>query len=229
MQTIIQAPTPDLEQSLSFYKKLNFQVIQEGNTVLVSDDQFTIQINPDRMARIGLVLHAANWTDTIHQLKKITPILEIKSGYLVGSPSGVWVYLSNTSLLPTSFDQPIQRTTLGNFAGISIESIPIEQSIEFWMKLGFNEKSGSLDQGWVCVRNAEGFMVSIMKPMSCPHLFFSPGLTFFNGKSNPSIIGEIRAKEIPITEEITHFNPNGEVDNVIIRDPGGLSAFIFND
>lgn len=48
-------------------------------------------------------------------------------------------------------------------------------------------------------------------------------------KSNLAIIQKIRDLQIPITEEITHFNKEGIVDNIIIRDPGGLGFFIFND
>jgi hypothetical protein len=69
-----------------------------------------------------------------------------------------------------------------------------------------------------------------MKPFSCPHLFFNPSLTFFNGKeNNPKVIQKIRDLNIPITQEITAFNEEGLVDNIIIRDPGGLGFFVFND
>ena len=43
------------------------------------------------------------------------------------------------------------------------------------------------------------------------------------------LIQKIRDLKIPITEEITVFNDQGVVDNIIIRDPGGLGFFIFND
>ncbi len=68
-----------------------------------------------------------------------------------------------------------------------------------------------------------------MKPNACPHLFFNPSLTYFNGKNNIDIIAKIRALNISITEEITHFNKEGKVDNIIIRDPGGFGFFLFND
>jgi hypothetical protein len=68
-----------------------------------------------------------------------------------------------------------------------------------------------------------------MKPQTCPHLFFNPSLNFFNGEDNISIISKIRSLDIPITEEITHFNKENKVDNIIIRDPGGYGFFLFND
>ena len=43
------------------------------------------------------------------------------------------------------------------------------------------------------------------------------------------VIGKVRELGIPIAEEITHFNKEGLVDNIIIRDPGGYGFFIFSD
>ena len=52
----------------------------------------------------------------------------------------------------------------------------------------------------------------------------------FNGKeNNPKVIQNIRNVGIPIAEEITTFNKEGIVDNIIIQDPGGYGFFIFND
>jgi hypothetical protein len=69
-----------------------------------------------------------------------------------------------------------------------------------------------------------------MKPNICPHLFFNPSMTYFNGKEgNPKVIAKVRELDIPIAEEITHFSKDGSVDNIIIRDPGGYGFFLFND
>lgn len=43
------------------------------------------------------------------------------------------------------------------------------------------------------------------------------------------MIEAVRKAGIPITEEITHFNSEGIVDNIIIRDPGGYGFYVFND
>lgn len=75
----------------------------------------------------------------------------------------------------------------------------------------------------------DGFVISLMKPFSCPHLFFNPSMTYFNGKDNLAVIRKIREAGIPITQEITAFNTEGIADNVILRDPGGYGFFVFND
>ena len=69
----------------------------------------------------------------------------------------------------------------GNFAGLSIEAVDIERTIQFWELLGYKKTMGGIEQGWVAFENGTNVGISIMKPMVCPHLFFNPGLTFFNG------------------------------------------------
>src|SRR5690606_15097168 len=110
----------------------------------------------------------------------------------------------------------------------TLESIGINRSFKIWELLGFKHTMGSADQGWVGFSNDE-LSLSIMKPQTCPHLFFNPSLSYFNGKENLNVIQKIRDAGVSITEEITHFNKEGIVDNVIIRDPGGYGFFIFSD
>jgi len=88
---------------------------------------------------------------------------------------------------------------------------------------------GGVEQGWIGLTNDSSFNISIMNALACPHVFFNPSLSYFNGKNNLDIIAKIRAKEIPIAEEVTVFNKEGIVDNIILRDPGGFGFFIFSD
>ncbi len=117
----------------------------------------------------------------------------------------------------------------GNFAGISVEAFDIESTVKFWKALGFEMTQGDIEQGWATFSNGSAVDVSLMTANMCPHLFFNPGLTFFNSGENLENIRLIREAGIPITEEITHFNKEGVVDNIIINDPGGLGFFVFND
>ncbi len=78
--------------------------------------------------------------------------------------------------------------------------------------------------------NNTGVDVSLFKIGSCPHSFTNFSMTYFNGKTeNIEVINRIIKLGIIPVEEITHFNPKGKVDNMIISDPGGLRKFIFND
>ena len=229
MKAVIQTPTNDLQASLNFYSKLNFTVISEQEPTIISDGGAVIEINPDRFARAGLKLYDASWKGKVEILEKLTPVIKIDKGYLLSDPSGTWIYLVEIAEMP-EHNLPDQNTSvLGNLASLSLETISIKSASEIWKILGFSVDMGSEDAGWMSLSNDDGLTISIMKPMNCPHLFFNPSLTYFNGGNNPAIISEIRKLEIAITEEITHFNKEGIVDNIIIRDPGGFGFFIFND
>ena len=229
MNTIIQTPTNGLPVSLEFYKQLEFNVISEASSTIVTDGKVAIEINPDRYARAGVKLYAPSWGDKITDLEKYTTVTKTNEGYLLSDPSGVWMYLiEGQSPVPGS---PAEKSfsVLGNCAGLSLETTDIERSLSIWQTVGFDNITGAIEQGWIACTNAEGHGVSLMKPNACPHLFFNPSLTYFNGKNNIDIIAKIRALNIPITEEITHFNEEGKVDNIIIRDPGGYGFFLFSD
>jgi hypothetical protein len=229
MKTILQTPTNRLETSLDFYSKLEFEVLPNENHTLVSDGKAIIEINPDRFARAGIKLFDVTWEKTVNELEKNTTVIKTDEGYLLSDHSGVWIYLMETQD-KFEFDlSQVSASILGNFAGISLETIAIEQSLGVWQSLGFSKNSGSVEEGWICLMNSDGMTVSIMKPLVCPHLFFNPSLSYFNGENNPAIIEKVRNLNIPITEEITYFNKAGIVDNIIIRDPGGFGFFLFND
>lgn len=225
---IIQTPTPQLDQSLSFYQKLGFTPLTSKNRHFVTDGKVIIEINTDRFARAGIQLYQTSWEKTAQQLKQKTTLINTPNGYLFSTLSGIWVYLIEQA--PPIFDlDNITPAILGNFAGVSLETIAISEAMELWQILGFQKSMGAIAQGWVSLSNKQGASISIMQAKSCPHLFFNPSLTYFNGKNNLAIIDQIKAKAIPITEEITHFNKEGIADNIIIRDPGGFGFFIFSD
>jgi hypothetical protein len=229
MNTFLQTPTNNLRHSLDFYKKLNFKILSSESPALVTDGKAIIEINPDRFARAGIKFYKNNWSTKIELLKKLTKVSTIDNGYLLSDNSGVWIYLlESNSSIKFNLDG-IKNSTLGNFTGLSIETTDIQKSIEVWEILGFSKTMGSVDLGWIAYENNDKMNVNFMQPNSCPHLFFNPSMTYFNGKNNISIIAKIREAGIPITEEITHFNKENIVDNIIIRDPGGYGFFIFSD
>lgn len=229
MQSLIHTPTSKLEDSLAFYQKLNFKVLPAKDRTLVTDGKAVIEINPDRYARAGIKIFKKKWTKEMSKLGKLTSVIKIDNGYLLSDPSGVWIYLMEGELKLRFKPAKKSFSALGNNAGLSFETTDVVRSSAIWEAVGF-KLSGTPDQGWVSCTHADGMMINIMKPLMCPHLFFNPSLTYFNGKeNNPVAIKKIRDLKIPITEEITVFNKEGKVDNVILRDPGGFGFFIFND
>ena len=229
MKTIIQTPTANLKESVEFYTKLNFQIISDEGSIVVTDDQVVIEINPNRFARAGIKIYHSNWKVIVEQLREQTKVIDIENGYLLSDGSGTWIYLINEEWDEMAMTVQLDKSILGNFAGVSLEVIDIEKAMKIYQILGFQPSMGSLEQGWIALTNEEGMSVSLMKPNSCPHLFFNPSLTFFNGKNNLEVIEKVRKLNIPIAEEITHFNKEGKVDNIILRDNGGFGFFLFSD
>jgi hypothetical protein len=226
---IIQTPTPNSKKSIDFYKQLNFEIIQQDDVNFVTDGTVIIEINDNRTARLGIKLYQNSWKSVVNELSKITSVLKQDNGYLLSDSSGSWIYLMEMEN-PVQLDiSTISKSIIGSYAGVSLEVLDIEKTAEIWTLLGFSKTMGSIEQGWVVYGNSEQASVSFMKPNSCPHLFFNPSLTYFNGKDNLTIIENVRKTNLEITEEITVFNDNNIVDNIIIRDPGGLGFFLFSD
>ena len=230
MRTVIQTPTPNVEESKAFYTILGFVSLSTKPTPIFSDGKCIIEINPERYARSGVISYRKQWNSKlIEELRNITPVLETPKGYKLCLPSGTWIYLTN-SKQDYSFNlESINPSVLGNNVGISIETPNLKISRDILRLIGFANQEGDVEKGWVSLTNEESFTISLMKPDTSPHLFFNPSLTYFNGENNLTVIEKVRALNIPITEEITHFNKDGTVDNIITRDPGGLGFFLFND
>lgn len=222
MNSIVQIPSPKSVACKDFYTKLGFTSFTSFSKKYVTDGSILIELNPDPYSRPAVKLYGKDWKEPL-----TSKFIPFKDGLLGQDPSGVWVMLLNGDIkieLP-----PSVPSLLGNYAGISIECLSIEQSLKFWHSLGFNIQNGTVEQGWIGLNNSDGFTLSLMKPGVCPHLFINPSLTYFNGENNPKIIDKIRKLDIPILEEIDIFNKEGIIDNITLLDPAGIGIFVFND
>ncbi|RMG77929.1 MAG: hypothetical protein D6714_19050, partial [Bacteroidetes bacterium] len=191
---------------------------------------FLLEISPDPTARPGLVFYVQNPDAVCACLEPWSRFYKTSDGYFFGTPAGVRVVL-RAGTPPLRFEPSDEGFGLtGNFAGVSIETTEMERSQAVWSCLGYRVAAGNPADGWLSLSNGSGVDISLMSPGACPHLFANPSLTFFNGKEkNPRLIRAIRQAGVPIAEEVTVFNPAGEVDNLVLRDPGGLGFFVFND
>ena len=190
MSITINTPTNALKQSKAFYSALNFKELSGSAPVAFTDGKFIVEINPDRFARAGLNMYKDSWTSEVAALKQKTSIHKTEEGYLLNDLNGCWIYLKEKPFPFNSLSEDVD-TLVGNFSGISMESSDMEKSLTIWQTLGFEIKMGGPDKGYVVLSHADGFGVSLMHPMTCPHLFFNPSMTFFNGKDNLSHIAKI--------------------------------------
>lgn len=223
MTTTLVTATPDPETSREFYLDTGFTPLGPhtfGATGL------TIRIDPTRTARAAVVLHG-DPGERRAALEAVGRVVERKDRSLITSdPNGVLLVLDPTGAPSV---QEVPPSLLGGFAGLSIEAVDPERTTHFWEAAGWKREKGDPGQGWVSLGREEGFGLSIMGMEMCPHLFPNPGITFFNSGRNPAIIAALRDRGVPFAEEVTVFNDQGEVDNVVLRDPGGLGFFVFND
>lgn len=227
MHVTIHTPTNGIQHSLDFYQSLGYRQISE-KPVLFTDGKALVEINRDRFARAGIKLYQESWHGAIGVLEMVTHVTKTPEGYLLTDPSGVYIYLAEQVLDIDFAPAETGYGILGNFAGLSLETADMNRSVSVYQAIGFRNAGGSPEAGFVTLSH-EHFGISLMRPLSCPHLFFNPSMTYFNAGNNLAVIAKIREAGIPIAEEITHFNKEGIVDNVIIRDPGGYGFFIFND
>lgn len=229
MNTHIITPTSNLSASLSFYQSLGFKMLSENNPIIVTDGSVFVEIDENRYVRPGIRIYSESLDHLATELQELTPIIKHNDQFILQDPTGTTIYLTDQPTPITHKKPEPPFSILGNFAGISLETADPDRTISVWKLLGFTVETGDISQGWVTLTNSEGLSISIMKLNSCPHLFFNPSLTYFNGDQNLRVIERVRQTNIPITEEINHFNSEGIVDNIIIRDPGGFGFFVFND
>jgi hypothetical protein len=223
----IKTPTNKLENSIGFYTRLGFKQ-RIDNPLAFTDGKVIIEIDTVKTARAGFNFYKPSWQSVVDSLKQTTNVTKTKNGYKLSDPSGVWIYLVESSReLPPVADSSF--SVLGNYQGATLESGNVVASCALYKALGLQQVQGAAEKGFVILSNGSGFTVALLKAGMSPHLFFNPSLTYFNGKRNVAVIENIRKLGIPITQEINWFSKDGTVDNVILRDPGGYGFFIFSD
>lgn len=223
---ILQSPLKST--SLEFFRSLKFQITEFEGERYASDKGIIIRLNPDPDSSPGVMLFRENARDIIPALSEELKVVPTKEGFEFTDPSGTIVTLVESSSLGKS-PEVSSGSLAGNLAGITIGLADPPLSIMIWKILGFSIVAGSEDQGWAALADSGGSAISILNMDMCPHKFFNPSLSYFNGDNNMKIIEGIREAGIDIEEEITAFNDKGIVDNIIIREPGGIGFFIFSD
>ncbi len=225
---IIVSPARSITKSSEFYLKLDFEILAYQNRHYAMSNGIKVELNTDSFSRPGLRFLVKSYQEAKDKLENYGPLHFSENEFILSDPSGIRIYISDK---PDTADskKPESNSILGNFAGVSIESTDMSKSLEFYTSLGFKTESGNPEAGWLSLKDSSGNSISIMKANSCPHSFFNPSLTFFNSGKNIEVIDKIRQVNIPIKEEVTVFNKEGIVDNVILQDPGGIGFFVFND
>ncbi|WP_282036409.1 hypothetical protein [Saccharicrinis aurantiacus] len=226
MSVKIITPTPNLTESLEFYKKLNFKVESSGTSYLVSDAKITIELSENKKYRKGFKISTSNKAELINKLSSHAILLNQDDDSIAVDRNGLWYYITEEDF--TTADGSNQ-SILGTNFGVSIETAHMQHTKDLLILLGFKLQMENEEQGFIQLKTKGDFYISLMKPFSCPHLFNNPALNYFNGKDNLNIIDHIKTKNISVYENITAFNTENLVDNISLMDPSGIGFFIFND
>ena len=200
MQAIVQTPTNKLENSIDFYSTLGFKKIDGNGLHLYTDGKVIIQINPERTARAGIKLYKPSWSIEQQRLSNFVNVTKTDDGYLLSDASGVFIYLIEAEPTWKAEKSDTSFSALGNYSGLCLETTDMKRSGAIYEALGFSIAFGDFEKPWVNIILGD-FGISLMKPNMCPHLFFNPSFTYFNGKEgNPKVIAKVRELGIPITE-----------------------------
>lgn len=228
MKLYIQSPAPNFDRSQEFYKSIGFNVqLISDQKAIVSDDRISLIINGLPNARLGIILASDNVQVYFNRYNEKYSVLKDEKGYITADPNGVKLYLQ--PMYQKQIPKKSSSSIIGTNYGYGIETHYMEQSIDFWHRLGYTSPTTAV-KSYVTLSANNLPDLTLFAPGMCPHAFYNPSLTYFNGKEgNPKVINQIRQRGIVPVEEITAFNPEGLVDNIIISDPGGLHYFIFND
>jgi catechol 2,3-dioxygenase-like lactoylglutathione lyase family enzyme len=226
---ILNIPSPDISKSIAFFQELGFETQQAGKQFLVADAQCQFLIDPAPSARAGWTFYLEDWNILFENDFPKKELKKFGDDFVISDGNGVYLRFSKSQMPAWEGSSPTRPSLLGSYAGVSQEVFDLQASLDFYAKWGFKVEQGGSTQGWASLRHSNGQGLSLMAYGSCPHLFFNPSLTYFNGKNNLAVIESLRESGIPLAQEITHFNDKGIVDNVILQDAGGLGIFVFSD
>ena len=229
MQPQFCIPSPDLAITRAYFERLQFVVQAADQALWVGVGTWQFYVEAKANVRAGWRFYTDDAAREMERLQAYCSFKPSGNEWLGTDGNGIWIRLSEEEFPQPPIRQTEGKNLCGRFVGISQEVADLSKASELYQQLGFAVQAGSAESGWVSLLHANGTALSLMPYGVCPHLFFNPSLTFFNGGGNLPIIEQLRLAGVPIAQEITHFNQEGLVDNVILCDPSGLGIFVFND
>lgn len=233
-QIITQIAAPDAEESLAHYRKLGYQEhVLSDAMYLFFDKASSFILNTARDARHGLRCFVDDIEMARRDWQEITVLYDSDGGFFCTDPNGVYLFFQSR----TDSAQILNKTDANEHClcgvnyGLGIESGRFDTSLAFYTHLGYkSDKPANEKTAYITLTHDAGPPITLFKPNTCPHAFYNPSFTFFNGKEgNKKVIEDLTTAQVTIRQGISWFNPDGEVDNIIISDPGGFHSFIFND
>ncbi len=226
----ISLSTEDLDKSLSFYKKLGFKEINErrNGTVpwaLLSDGMFMFMISQHDFPSPTFTYYGENSDKRIQILQsrgvsfdKIFNDSKGNATAITTDPNllNITVINFNTNKLPTPSGH--SYCILGQFKEVTIPTDNLENSINFWQKVGFSKKNkNSISDLNVTLTDG---LIEIGLHQSKKYINF----TFSYITENINAVTN-RLKEVDITKEVESTD-DGRITGVFLKSPDNQLFYI---
>ncbi len=241
--------TADLKKSIELYNKLGFKVVaqnsQPNNWAQISDDTVIILLNEDSLKYIGLIYFNPKLNDMIGEIESagatIVNKTETDDGVqqaIFQSPDGFAFSVVNHDASKmhnpvkdtlATFDQgllhdPSQypNEKIGIFGELCYPVKNLDESINFWGKLGFEVKSkNSIPYPWGILYDGQNIL-----GLHQTDDFASPAITYFA----PDMADRVKSLKNNDVDNIDVFTgTGGGTDaNVILNTPEGQQFFLFS-
>lgn len=230
-QLFFSIGSPNLVASQKFYRTLGFHLTftnEEADQLLAADGRIVLHLFSTRKSSIEIVYCCGELlTERIESLDQINISLDKSRspGVTFVSPEGLSVRLVPRAPFPLPIRDGLPGSHCGRFYEISLETIDLNRSLDFWSTLGFElEFRDPPDSDWATI--SDGVLrLGLYTKGACPHKFRNPSLTFFE-PDMAERIKLIKYAGIQLAQKIG--SKSGNVEEAIVESPEGIYLFLFH-
>jgi predicted lactoylglutathione lyase len=235
--------TSDLAESVAFYEKMGFRVVNQNTKpnpwAQVTDDTILILLNQDAMQYIGFTYFNPQMADIVNKLKKaeVPIIMEIENIQVIfSSPSGFWISLINYDAssmfqpagqtladIPQSdwANAPAPNADLGIFGELATPVEDLDKEIAFWEMIGFKVSKFGGPYPWAIGQDGQN-VIGLHNTSE----FDRSAITFF-AKDMADKIKALKEKGLDSFDPFGGTGGNNDA-NQILNTPEGQRFFLFS-
>lgn len=223
--TQISISSKNIEQSLPFYEKLGFKVLNRDNrpfsAILLSDGVIHLRLEQNTFAspRLDYVYGSALDRDTrVRELTQAGISITRSAGLAeFADPNGLHIALVVRQLPPPPPNKSFSNA--GAFGELAVHTADRDRSIAFYSRLGFEAQSFDQPYPWALLRDGATTIGVHQSPE-----FLKPTITYFS-KSQPERIAKL--KQMGLTFHDEKKDRDGQVANATLTSPDGQDFFLF--
>ena len=214
-----------------FYEKLGFTAIEEGGQpvpyVLFTDGVIHLRLDECQFPSPRLDYYTSDAPKQVERLLKLDLQISIEkacarkvnvTNFIDPNNQQLAIIQQNHSPVP---EPRKPRTLLGNFGEFSIHTNNLDESIQWYTRLGFRAKKFDKPYPWAILTDGN-MTISLHQSNE----FTRTTLTYFS-KDSAERIAKLKALGFKFTNE--QKNPAGQVANAQLTAPDGQTFFVFEE